>query len=121
VKVLIVDDSGTMRHMERLTLQEIGISDVKEAGDGAEALKAIEAEAFDLVLMDWNMPNLSGIETLKQIKASPTHRKLPVVMVTSEAEKDHVLKAIQAGAADYILKPFSAKKLKAKLMPHLKA
>lgn len=120
MKVLIVDDSGTMRHMERLTLQEIGISDVKEAGDGAEALKELEQGPFDLVLMDWNMPNLSGIDTLKQIKANPAFRKIPVVMVTSEADKDHVMKAIQSGAADYILKPFSAKKLKAKLMPHLK-
>lgn len=121
MKVLIVDDSGTMRHMERLTLKAIGIADVQEAGDGAEALKALDQGDIDLVLMDWNMPNLSGLETLKRIRANPALRGIPVVMVTSEADRGHVMQAIRAGASGYILKPFSSKKLKAKLAPHLKA
>lgn len=120
MKILVVDDSGTMRHVERLTLQELGYTDVKEANDGAEALKEVELEKFDLILMDWNMPNLSGLEALKRLKANPAHKAIPVVMVTSDAEKEHVMEAIKAGAANYILKPFSAERLKQKLAPYLK-
>jgi two-component system chemotaxis response regulator CheY len=120
MKILLVDDSGIMRHIQRRILTELGFTDVKEAGDGALALKALDAEKFDLVLMDWNMPNLSGLEALKQLKANPAHKGIPVVMVTSESEKSHIVEAIQAGAANYILKPFSADTLKEKIASLLK-
>lgn len=120
MKILLVDDSGTMRHIQKRTLTELGLTDVKEAADGAQALKAVELEKFDLILMDWNMPNVTGIDALKLLKANPAHKGIPVVMVTSESEKSHILEAIHAGAANYILKPFSTETLKEKLAPFLK-
>lgn len=119
MKILLVDDSGTMRHIQKRTLAELGLTDIKEAVDGATALKEVESTKFDLILMDWNMPNLTGIEALKKLKANPSHKDIPVVMVTSESEKSHIVEAIQAGAANYVLKPFSADVLKEKLAPIL--
>lgn len=120
MKILIVDDSGTMRHIQRRTLMELGYADVKEASDGDLALKECEKEKFDLILMDWNMPNMTGIEALRRLKANSATKAIPVVMVTSESEKGHILEAVQAGAANYILKPFSAEKLKEKIVQVLK-
>jgi two-component system, chemotaxis family, chemotaxis protein CheY len=119
MKILLVDDSGTMRHIERQILTELGLTDVKEAGDGAQALKEVELEKYDLILMDWNMPKVTGLEALKRLKANPSHKEIPVVMITSESEKSHILDAIRAGAANYLLKPFSAETLKEKIAPFL--
>lgn len=119
MRILLVDDSGTMRHIQKRTLTEIGLTDVKEASDGALALKEVEQEKFDLILMDWNMPNMTGIEALKKLKGNPAYKAIPVVMVTSESDKSHIVEAIQAGAANYILKPFTAEVLKEKLAPFL--
>src|SRR5688572_10421866 len=115
MKILVVDDSGTMRHIQRKALSDLGCTDVEEAADGELALKAVGNKKFDLILLDWNMPNLSGIEALKRLKMHPEHHSIPVIMVTSEAEKGHILEAIQAGAANYLLKPFSPDTLKEKL------
>lgn len=120
MKILLVDDSGTMRHIQKKALTELGLTDVTEAADGNLALKEVEKQKFDLILMDWNMPNLSGIETLKQLKANPSHKGIPVVMVTSESEKSHILEAVQSGAANYVLKPFTTDMLREKLAPFLK-
>lgn len=120
MKILLVDDSGTMRHIQKKTLTELGLTDVTEATDGSIALQEVEKDKFDLILMDWNMPNMTGIEALKKIKGNPAHKHIPVVMVTSESEKSHILEAIQAGAANYILKPFSPDALKEKLAPFIK-
>lgn len=120
MKILIVDDSGTMRHIQRRTLLELGYADVKEAADGEQALRECEKERFDLILMDWNMPNLSGIDALRRLKANAATKAIPVMMVTSESEKGHILEAVQAGAANYILKPFSADKLKEKIVQLMK-
>ena len=119
MKILVVDDSGTMRHIQRKALGDLGCTDVEEAADGELALKAVSAGKFDLILLDWNMPNLSGIEALKRLKTNPDHQAIPVIMVTSEADKSHILEAIQAGAANYLLKPFSLDTLKEKLSPYL--
>lgn len=120
MKVLLVDDSGTMRSIEKKILNGLGIMDVKEAGDGNEAIKAVSLEKPDMILMDWNMPNLSGIEALKKLKADPASQTIPVIMVTSESEKSHILEAVKAGASNYVVKPFNADIIKEKLEPFIK-
>ena len=120
MKILIVDDSGTMRSIEKKILMSLGQMDISEASDGQEAVMAVTSKKFDLVLMDWNMPRLSGIEALKQIKANPATRDTPVIMVTSESEKSNIIEAIKSGAANYIVKPFTAEILQTKLAAYLK-
>ncbi|HKP98348.1 MAG TPA: response regulator [Fibrobacteria bacterium] len=119
MRILIVDDSVSMRRVERSMLTDMGFSDIKEAADGSEALKMVSSGKFDLILLDWKMPVLSGLDTLKRLKASPDFKSIPVVMVTSESNKTKILEAIQSGAANYIIKPFSDEVLKEKLEPFL--
>lgn len=115
MKILLVDDSTTMRRIQKNTLEKLGHTDVVEAGDGAEAIKALAAGGFELVLMDWNMPNMTGIEALKLIKANPATKAIPVIMVTSESEKTRIMEAIQSGAANYVVKPFQPETLAEKI------
>jgi two-component system chemotaxis response regulator CheY len=115
MKILLVDDSNTMRRIEKNTLEKMGYNDITEAGDGAEALKTLAAGGFELVLMDWNMPNMTGIDALKAIKANPAIKSVPVIMVTSESEKTRIMEAIQAGAANYVVKPFQQDTLQEKI------
>ncbi len=115
MRILLVDDSSTMRRIEKNTLEKIGLTDVHEAGDGVEALKKMAVQKFDLVMMDWNMPNMTGIEALKAIKADPNLKSTPVIMVTSESEASRIMEAIQSGAANYIVKPFQAEVLQEKI------
>ena len=119
MKILIVDDSGTMRAILRKILSDIGLNDVVEAADGLLALKAAAAYQIDLILMDWNMPNLSGIDALKSLKANPASKSIPVIMVTSESEKSHILEAVRIGAVNYIVKPFSPSIVKEKLAQYM--
>ncbi len=114
MKALVVDDSMTIRRIVIKALGIVGITDATEAGDGAEALSAInQGDDFDLILLDWNMPKMSGIETLRAIRQAG--RKTPVIMVTTEAEKSRVIEAIKTGANDYLIKPFSPDQLAAKV------
>lgn len=113
MKVLVADDSGVMRKIIVRSLNAVGVTDVVEAADGAEGWTQFQANPVDLVLTDWNMPNVSGLEFLKQIRASGS--EVPVVMVTTEAEKSKVIEAIQAGVTDYLCKPFEAEELRDKL------
>ena len=115
MRILLVDDSNTMRRIERNTLEKMGYADVVEAQDGAEAVEKVASGGFQLVLMDWNMPNMTGIDALKAIKADPAHRSLPVIMVTSESEKSRIMEALQSGAASYVVKPFQADTLQDKI------
>ncbi len=119
MKVLVVDDSGTMRSIQKKILAGLGIMNVVEAGDGAQAIVTATKEKPDLIMMDWNMPNLSGIEALKKMKADPALKAIPVIMVTSESEKSHIMEAISSGAANYVVKPFNADTIKEKLAPFL--
>jgi two-component system chemotaxis response regulator CheY len=112
-KVLVVDDSGTMRKIIIRSLNAVGISDVHEAGDGVEALAVMEQQPFDLVLTDWNMPQKTGVELCRDIRAKGS--KVPVFMITTEAEKGRVMEALQAGVTDYLVKPFTNEALRAKL------
>jgi two-component system chemotaxis response regulator CheY len=121
MKILLVDDSGMIRSVQKKYLSDLGVKDFVEAADGVLALKAVAAHKIDLIFMDWNMPNLSGIEALKKLKANPATRSIPVIMVTSESEKTHILDAVKAGAANYVIKPFSPAVIKEKMAPYLAA
>lgn len=116
MKILLVDDSSTMRRIQKNTLSRIGYEEVDEAEDGEDCIRKLTAGKYDLVLMDWNMPNLTGIEALKRIKDNPDLKHTPVVMCTSESEKSRIIEAIQAGAANYVVKPFQPETLKEKIL-----
>lgn len=115
MKILLVDDSNTMRRIQKNTLEKLGHTDVIEAQDGVEALDKLKGGGFELVLMDWNMPNMTGIEALRKLKSDPSLKPIPVIMVTSESEKSKILEALQAGAANYVVKPFQPETLKEKI------
>jgi two-component system chemotaxis response regulator CheY len=105
-----------MRKIILRSLQAVGVKDVAEAADGSEAIAIFAPGKFDMVLTDWNMPGMTGLEVLKAIRAQDT--KIPVIMVTTEAEKSRVLEAIQAGVTDYLVKPFTQDVLREKLEKH---
>lgn len=112
-RVLVADDSAIMRKLIIRCLNAIGIEDIVEASDGAEALDRFGNGTFDCVLTDWNMPNKSGLDVLKGIRESGSD--VPVIMITTESDKGHVLEAIQAGVTDYLKKPFETEALREKL------
>ncbi len=113
LKVLVADDSGTMRKIIIRSLMAVGINDVIEARDGAEAIDLFGQHTFDLVLTDWNMPNKNGPDVVREIRAQGSD--VPIIMITTESEKRSVLEAIQAGVTDYLVKPFDTDVLRAKL------
>ena len=115
MKILVVDDFSTMRRIVRNLLKELGFSNVFEAEDGVDALKKLRAETFEFVVSDWNMPNMSGIDLLREIRKDPALKHLPVLMVTAEAKKENIIEAAQAGASGYVVKPFTAVTLDEKL------
>lgn len=112
-KVLLADDSGTMRKIILRALNALGLNDVVEAADGQQALAAFQQQPFQLVLTDWNMPIKSGIDLTRDIRA--TGSSVPIFMITTEGEKSRVLEAITAGVTDYLVKPFTADVLREKL------
>ncbi len=114
-KFLVVDDFPTMRHIMRNFLRDLGYSNVHEAADGIDALNKLHNGGFDFVMSDWNMPNMTGIELLRCIRSDAKLSHLPVLMVTTEAKREKVIEAAQAGANGYIVKPFTAGTLDAKL------
>lgn len=113
--VLVVDAQQSMRQLACHTLEQIGVRNVVQAKDGAQALEAMQSKRFDLVISDWNMDGMDGIELLKTIRSDPLQKKTPFIMATAQNSKDHVREAIEAGVNNYILKPFSAKALKDKI------
>nr|WP_276315373.1 chemotaxis response regulator CheY [Alloalcanivorax xenomutans] len=115
MSILVVDDFPTMRRIIRSLLKELGFGNVDEAEDGQEALTKLRGGGFQFVVSDWNMPNLDGLEMLKQIRADSDLNHLPVLMVTAEAKKENIIAAAQAGANGYIVKPFTAVTLEEKL------
>ena len=115
MKVLLVDDSGTMRSIQKRSLFKLGVaeSDLAEAGDGQVALDLFNAGNFDLIITDWNMPVMDGLTLIKEIRKSNTD--VPIIMVTTESERERVVAAVQAGASDYLTKPFTTDMLQEKL------
>lgn len=119
-KILSVDDSATMRKMVGRTVSVLGY-DLLEASNGLEALDQLDRAAGDvaLVILDVNMPELDGESTLQRIKAHPVHQSIPVMMLTTESERQRVLRFIQEGAANYLMKPFTQQDLAAKITASL--
>ena len=115
-RVLVADDSSTMRKIILRSLNAVGVTDITEAADGDEAVAKFKPGEFDMVLTDWNMPGKNGLEVVQAIRAQD--KDIPVIMVTTEAEKSRVLEAIQAGVSDYLVKPFTADTLREKLEKH---
>jgi two-component system chemotaxis response regulator CheY len=115
MKVLAVDDFPTMRRIVKTLLRQLGYNNVSEAEDGQAALTKLKQEKFDLVLLDWNMPRMTGLELLKAIRADDNLRNTPVVMITAEGRKEDVLEAVKAGVNNFIVKPFTAETLEEKL------
>ena len=115
MKFLIVDDFSTMRRIVRNLLKELGFTNVQEAEDGVDALNKLRGEDFDFVVSDWNMPNMTGIDLLRAIRADAKLKHLPVLMVTAEAKRENIIEAAQAGASGYVVKPFTAATLDEKL------
>lgn len=116
LRFLVVDDFATMRRIVRGLLKEIGCSACEEAEDGQAALNMLRAGAFDFVVSDINMPNMSGFDLLRAIKADPTLKHIPVLMVTAEARKEDIVLAAQCGAAGYVVKPFAKATLEDKVL-----
>jgi two-component system chemotaxis response regulator CheY len=115
MKFLVVDDFSTMRRIVRNLLKELGFTNVDEAEDGVVALQKLKSEPYDFIVSDWNMPNMTGIDLLKAIRADAALKHLPVLMVTAEAKKENIIAAAQAGASGYVVKPFTAATLDEKL------
>ncbi|MBF8221190.1 MULTISPECIES: chemotaxis response regulator CheY [Halomonadaceae] len=115
MSILVVDDFPTMRRIVRSLLKELGFTNVDEAEDGQDALSKLRGGGFEFVVSDWNMPNMDGLEMLKQIRADEALKSLPVLMVTAEAKKENIIAAAQAGANGYVVKPFTSATLEEKL------
>ncbi|MGL1935993.1 MAG: response regulator [Fibrobacterales bacterium] len=116
MKIMLVDDSSTMRRIQKNTLARIGYDTIVEAADGQECLNMLGQQSdISLVLMDWNMPNMDGITALKAIKSADSFKHIPVIMVTSESSKDKIMEAIQSGASSYVVKPFEPKVIEEKI------
>lgn len=116
IKVLLADDSATMRKIIVRSLSAVGVSDIVEAADGDEAIRAFDQGHVELILTDWNMPGKSGLEVVQHVRG--TDKNVPVIMISTEADKSRVMEAIEAGVSDYLVKPFTAETLRAKLEKH---
>ena len=103
MKVLIVDDFATMRRILKNIMKQIGFSDITEADNGKNALKVLKSQAIDLVLCDWNMPEMPGIEVLNTVRADDELKATPFIMVTAEAQKENILEAVKSGVSSYIV------------------
>ena len=115
IRILIVDDFSTMRRIVKNLLNDLGFTNTAEADDGTTALVELQKAKFDLVVTDWNMPGMPGIDLLKAIRADESLAKIPVLMVTAEAKREQIIEAAQAGVNGYIIKPFTAATLEDKL------
>ncbi len=116
LKFLVVDDSVTMRRIVINSLKNLGYNDYIEASDGAEALSKLDSDnAISFVITDWNMPNMSGLELTKSIRANPTYGSLPILMVTTRGVKEDIIEALQSKVSNYIIKPFTPQILKEKI------
>ncbi|WP_240125310.1 chemotaxis response regulator CheY [Thermomonas alba] len=115
IRILIVDDFSTMRRIVKNLLNDLGFTNTAEADDGTTALIELHKARYDLVITDWNMPGMPGIDLLKAIRADAALAKIPVLMVTAEAKREQIIEAAQAGVNGYIIKPFTAATLEDKL------
>lgn len=115
INAIIVDDQLTMRALIRSTLQQMGVTNVRDAGDGEEALARLSERPANLIISDYNMPKLDGLGLLRAVRANPTTQKAAFIMLTGRADKDLVQRAAQFGANNYLVKPFTLMSLKEKI------
>lgn len=115
MKILIVDDFSTMRRIIKNLMRDLGFTNTHEADDGSTALPMLKSGDFEFLITDWNMPGMSGIDLLKEVRADGKLASLPVLMVTAEAKRDQIIEAAQAGVNGYVVKPFTAQVLKEKI------
>jgi two-component system chemotaxis response regulator CheY len=115
MKILVVDDAATMRQIVRKSLGALGLHNVTEAIDGHDALAKLEANQFNFIISDWNMPNMMGLDFLKAVRSKEQTKTIPFLMVTAEAKRENVLAAAKAGVSQYIVKPFTLEALEEKL------
>jgi two-component system chemotaxis response regulator CheY len=116
IPILIVDDYKTMLRIIRNLLKQIGFNNVEEATDGAEALQKLREGQFKLVISDWNMEPMTGIQLLREVRNDQRLQKIPFIMVTAESKTENVVIAKEAGVSNYIVKPFNAATLRSKLV-----
>jgi two-component system, chemotaxis family, chemotaxis protein CheY len=115
IRILIVDDFATMRKVIRNILKQLGYENIVEAEDGVLGLRVLKSQKIDLVISDWNMPNMTGLELLKEVRADGDIGRTPFLMVTAEALQENVVAAVKAGVNNYIVKPFTAESLNEKI------
>lgn len=115
MRILIVDDFATMRRIMKNILKQIGFSNIIEADDGTTALAELQKTSVDLIISDWNMPKMTGLDLLKTVRTTPELKDIPFLMVTAEAQKQNVIDAVQAGVSNYVVKPFTAEAISDKL------
>ncbi|RLB90942.1 MAG: response regulator [Deltaproteobacteria bacterium] len=115
MKILLIDDFATMRKVIKNLLKQTGYNNISEAEDGLEALKTLKSEKVDFIISDWNMPNMTGFELLKAVRAESAIKGLPFLMVTAEGLQENVVAAVKAGVSNYIVKPFTAEVLNEKI------
>lgn len=121
MRVLLIDDSTTMRKIQRRALNTLGIENIDEAPNGKEGVDKLQAESYsyNLVLLDMNMPEMGGLEVLKVVRADPASNNIPIVMCTSVADKEQVMEAIKSGASNYVVKPFTPEDLQKKVSKYI--
>jgi len=115
IKVLVVDDFATMRRIVKGVLKQLGFDSIVEAEDGSGALETLKKEKVGLIVSDWNMPKMTGLELLKAVRGDDNLKGIPFIMVTAEGQKDNVVEAVKAGVSNYIVKPFTPETFNEKL------
>jgi two-component system chemotaxis response regulator CheY len=115
IKILIVDDASMMRRILKNILKEMEFHNIEEAEDGAIALQKLRSQKFDFVITDLNMPNLTGVELVQEVRKDPKLKDIPILMVTAEAKKENVILALKTGVNNYISKPFTPDKIRTKI------
>ncbi|HTT48304.1 MAG TPA: response regulator [Pseudolabrys sp.] len=115
IKVLVVDDQNSVRQMTRMTLEEIGFKHIHEAEHGKQAMEIASLQPLDLIISDFNMPEMDGLGLLRAVRGHPVVRKVPFILLTGRGDKELVVKAAQAGVNNYLIKPFTATTLREKI------
>ncbi len=115
IKVLVVDDFATMRRIVKNILTQLGYKNIIEADDGTNAINVLKQEKVGLIISDWNMPKMTGLELLKNVRANPEWANIPFIMVTAEAQQENIIMAVKAKVSQYIVKPFTADTLGEKI------
>lgn len=115
IKVLVVDDQSSVRQMTRMTLEEIGFRHIHEAENGVQAMDTASVQPLDLIISDFNMPEMDGLGLLRAVRGHPVARKVPFILLTGRGDRELVVKAAQAGVNNYLVKPFTAAILRGKI------